>query len=156
MFLVLRLRLLIISELKNSKGEIKDSPAVLIALGLTKHSARCTRHHMLSVVQLANIFSNIRSSDTSMTLHTHVITQSQHNLPRPHRCVSSAHPIRVITPFLPSVSEKQVLSLGKGPAFVSLEVEYRLFGAWKWRMWQSFQSLTELYGQCKGIDIDNV
>lgn len=97
---------------------------------------------MLPVIQLANILPNIGPSNARVALHAHVVPQSQHNLctkatpPKPHPQVE-------LTDFLPSVSVKQALWLGRELAFASLVVECQLFEALQLRMWLFFQFLIE-------------
>ena len=45
-----------------------------------KHPPWRPGHNVLAVVQLADVFSDVCSSDARVTLHTHVVTQSQYNL----------------------------------------------------------------------------
>ena len=47
---------------------------------LTKDSARCPRHHVLPIIQLANIFTNICPTNAGMTLDVHVVSQGKQNL----------------------------------------------------------------------------
>ena len=47
---------------------------------LTKHSTRCARHYVLSIVKLSNVLTNVCPTDTDMALHTHVVSNGQHNL----------------------------------------------------------------------------
>lgn len=52
----------------------------------TKDSARCSRNNMLPIIQLSDVISNICTSNTSMTLHTHVISQGKNNLQQQCSC----------------------------------------------------------------------
>ena len=47
---------------------------------LTKDSSRSARYHMLPVVQLPDILTDISPTNTGMALHTHIVTNSQHHL----------------------------------------------------------------------------
>ena len=47
---------------------------------LTEHSTRRSRYDMLSIVEFANIFTYICTTNASMTLDAHVISQSKHDL----------------------------------------------------------------------------
>lgn len=42
-------------------------------------SAWCTRHNVLAVIQLADVFTDICTSNTSMALHVHVVTEGHHD-----------------------------------------------------------------------------
>lgn len=46
----------------------------------TKHSSWSSRHNVLPVVQLPDVFTNIGASDARMTLNAHVVSKSQDNL----------------------------------------------------------------------------
>ena len=43
-------------------------------------SPGCSRHHVLTVVQLSDVFTQIGPSDAGVALDVHVVTQGQHNL----------------------------------------------------------------------------
>lgn len=47
---------------------------------LTKHSSRGSWYNMLTIVKLPDVFSNICSTNASMTLDWHVISKSKYNL----------------------------------------------------------------------------
>ena len=49
-------------------------------MSLTKDSAWCTRHNMLSIIKFSNVLSYICSSNTSMTLNAHVVTKSKNDM----------------------------------------------------------------------------
>lgn len=42
----------------------------------TKDSSRRARDNMLTIVELSNILSKIRSTDASVALHVHEVTES--------------------------------------------------------------------------------
>ena len=47
---------------------------------LTKHSARGSRHYVLPIVQLADVFTDVCAPNAGMTLNIHVVSQSKKHL----------------------------------------------------------------------------
>ena len=52
----------------------------VLTFRLTKDPSRSARYDMLPIVQLPDILTNVRPSDTGMALHTHVVSNGQHYL----------------------------------------------------------------------------
>ncbi len=51
-----------------------------LSVRLTKHTSRCPCHHVLSVVQLADVLAHVGPSNAGVTLDVHVVSQSQQHL----------------------------------------------------------------------------
>ena len=45
-----------------------------------KDSPGCSRHHVLTVVQLSDVLAQVGSSDAGVALDVHVVAQGQHHL----------------------------------------------------------------------------